>query len=534
MGANNHFTLLLALRWRLFVNSLRRGNRRSEFGAQILAFVLGAIVVFGLSAAFFGGTLGLLNTGHADFLDLLLWAVFLIWQLAPILFEGYSPGLNFREVARYPISFRTYFLLNAAYGISDPAALACLLWLFSMWLGILIAKPDWAITALAAFLLFALFNLFCNRVIIGLFDRFQSTRKGRERMVVIMLAIMLLPQLMQLATANWASVKRVKVPGWVLDFITPVRQMSPPGVVARVLLLDGSDKLVALAFVACYGLLAWLLLRRQLQAVYEGEIYSEGFTVKRELRVRPGWRLPGVDEVISTIVEKELRYIRQNVRMIVQFVYPMILFLFLSFSGTSKRFFFTRSSTGLLAMLAGFLLLSLPNLAYNIFGMDGESFGRWLLCPLPLRKVFLGKNLTHGGILAGIYLIAAAIVIPVSSVSLLPAASVTIGFFAILVIQLGAGNLFSVYWPKRIELTRMSSRMASSAAGLASLLVVLPVGAISGAVGLAAWYCHLPWLPLAAGLIGLAVALTLYSYLLNRTVNYSHDHLEEIASTLGA
>jgi hypothetical protein len=324
------------------------------------------------------------------------------------------------------------------------------------------------------------------------------------------------------------------VPGWVLDFITPVRQMSPPGIAARTLLLDGSDKLVALVFVGCYGLLAWLLLRRQLRAVYEGEIYSEGFTVKRELKVQPGWRLPGVDEVISAIMEKELRYIRQNVRMVVQFVYPMILFLFLSFSGAGKRFFFTSNSAGLLATLAGFLLLSLPNLAYNTFGMDGDSFGRWLLCPLPLRKVFLGKNLTHGGILAGVYLVSAAIVIPVLSVSVLPAATVTIGFFAVLIVQLGAGNLFSVYWPKRIELTRMNSRMASTASGVAALLVILPVGAIGGAVGLAAWYWHLPWLPLVAGLIGLAAALMLYSHLLNRTVNYSHDHLEEITAALGA
>jgi len=107
-------------------------------------------------------------------------------------------------------------------------------------------------------------------------------------------------------------------------------------------------------------------------------------------------------------------------------------------------------------------------------------------------------------------------------------------FFAVLVIQLGAGNLCSVYWPKRIELTRMNSRMASSAAGLASLLVVLPVGAISGAVGFAAWYWKLPWLPPVASLVGLALAFVLYPYLLNRAVNYSYDHLEEIAASLGA
>ncbi len=516
------------------MNSLRKSNRRTEFGMQVVSFVLGALLVFGICGAFFAGTLALLKSEQPEFLDLLLWAIFLVWQFAPVLFEGYSPGLNFREVARYPVSFRTYFLLNAVYGASDPAALACLLWLLSMWVGILIAQPAWALIAVPAFLLFALFNLFCNRIIIGLFDRFQSTRKGRERMVAVMLVVMLLPQLLQLATANWTNFKLLKIPGWALDVITPIRRMAPPGVVARALLLDGGEKLVPLLLLGFYSLVVWWLLRRQLRAVYEGEIYAEGYTVKRELKVQPGWRLPGVDEVISAIVEKELHYIRQNARMIVQFVYPMILFLFLSFSRAGKNFFFSRSSAGLLASMAGFLLLSLPNLAYNIFGMDGEAFGRWLLSPLPLRKVLLGKNLTHGGILSAFYLIAAAIVISVSQISWLPAVTVTAAFFAVLVIQLGAGNLCSVYWPKRIELTRMNSRMASSAAGLASLLVVLPVGAISGAVGFAAWYWKLPWLPPVASLVGLALAFVLYPYLLNRAVNYSYDHLEEIAASLGA
>ena len=43
---------------------------------QILTFVFGASVVFGLTAAFFGGTLALLNAGRAEFLDLLLWGSF--------------------------------------------------------------------------------------------------------------------------------------------------------------------------------------------------------------------------------------------------------------------------------------------------------------------------------------------------------------------------------------------------------------------------------------------------------------------------
>jgi len=79
----------------------------------------------------------------------------------------------------------------------------------------------------------------------------------------------------------------------------------------------------------------------------------------------------------------------------------------------------------------------------------------------------------------------------------------------------------------------MNSRMASSAAGFASLLVLLPTAAVIGAVILATWLLKINWLPLAAGLAGLAVSLAVYSWLTDRAVRHAEDHLEEIAGALG-
>ncbi|HZU30701.1 MAG TPA: hypothetical protein VFB79_06270, partial [Candidatus Angelobacter sp.] len=170
---------------------MRRRARRAEVGMQMLGGVFAGGFVLLVSTGFFGGAYALLEAQRPDLLDLLLFILFFIWQLAPALFEGFSPGLNFREVARYPISLRLYFLLNTVYGLSDPIALACCFWLFCVWLAIRIRQPEWAIPAAFAFLLFAIFNLLCNRVITGLLERFQSTRKGRERIVLITLVIML-------------------------------------------------------------------------------------------------------------------------------------------------------------------------------------------------------------------------------------------------------------------------------------------------------------------------------------------------------
>jgi ABC-2 type transport system permease protein len=532
-NSNNHFVLLLWLRWRIFVNSLRRPNRGVELGLQALWFCFGAIFVLVTSVAFFFGTIGLLHIERADLLDLLLWAVLLVWQLAPLLFEGYSPGLNFREVARYPVSFRTYYLLSAAYGISDPAALTCLLWLFSMWLGVLVTRWEWAFMAALALLLFAIFNLLLNRIIIGLFDRFQSTRRGRERMVLLMFILILLPQVLQFATGYWTNMRILKPPAWLLGALTPLRDYSPPGVAVHVFALN-LPGLWALGALLLYAVVAALLLRWQLRAIYQGEIYSETYKARRELKVHKGWRLPFVDDVTAAIMEKELRYIRQSSRILLQLVYPPIIFLLIAFNPAGRKMFFSRSPEALLGGMAWFILLSVPNMAYNTFGMDKEGFGRWLLCPPTMRKVLLGKNLTHGGILAALFLLAEAIVIAISQPRVLPVAIVTVAFFAILVVQFGAGNLISVYWPKRIELTQMGSKMSSNAAGFATLLVMLVLTAIGGMIAFAAWALQLPWLPLVASAVVLAASVKLYSHVLDRAAQYIWEHIEEITGNLGA
>ena len=500
---------------------------------MLWAFFAGMFVLL-LCAAFFGGTFALLQVQRPEFLDLLLLGLFVIWQLAPILFEGYSPGLNFSEVARYPISFRVFLLLNLAYGISDPAAVACLLWLMSMWLAVLFARPDLALVAAFAFLLFAFFNLVCNRIVVGLFERFQSTRKGRERMVLLMLVVLLLPQFLQFASGAWIKGGAIKIPSWILAAVAWGRNYLPPGLTAGSFLSVGAAALWAFAGLALFTGLATVLFVRRLHDVYRGEIYAETYAVQRELKVVQGWSFPALDEVTSAIVEKEVRYIRQNSRLLLQLIYPPIIFLLLAFYGPGRRMPMAANPANLLIGLASFLLLSLPNMAYNNFGMDKEAFGRWLLSPLPLRKVFLAKNVTHGAILTVLYLVVAFSLVAIARVGLLHMATVTVGFLCVLVLQLAAGNLISVHWPKRIELTQMNSRMASNAAGFASLLVLLPLFALWGMIGFAAWYLQLPWLPLALGLAILAGSLKLYSYLLDRAAAYTYDHIEEIAGNLGA
>jgi hypothetical protein len=515
------------------VNSLRSRKRQAEVALTSIRYVMGALFVLATSIGFCLGTFAMLNAGKPYIIEILLWAVFLFWQFVPVLFEGYSPGLNFREVARYPVSFRLYYLLNAAYGLADPCAITGLLWLLSMWLGILFARPAWAFPAALLFLFFAAFNVLCNRIVISFFERFQSTRKGRERIATLLLLLMLAPQMFNLMANGWVKVHRFHPPQWAQDVFTTVLSVSPPRLVLQSMEPGAIARLAPLALLAGYFLLAAFLQFRQLRSVYLGEIYAEGFKVQRELKVNPGWRIPGLDDSISAIVEKELRYIRQNSRLLVTLVYPVIIFAFLLLGGPARRVFSLTHGANLLGAFAGFLALSVSNMSYNTFGMDREGFGRWLLSPLPLERVMRAKNLAQGALMSAVYLVGVAAILAVGHVPLDMLAAVTSGFLCLLIIHLGAGNLFSVYWPKRIELTQLNSRMSSGAAGFASLLVLFPLAATVGIVIFATWFWKLTWLPLVAGLAGLALSLKIYSVLSSRAASYAQDHLEEIAGTLG-
>jgi hypothetical protein len=524
--------LLLLLRWRLFLNSLRSRKRQAEVAVQSIAYLMGAAFAFSTSFGLGAATYYVLSSGRPQILDRILWLVFFFWQFVPLLFEGYSPGLNFREVARYPVSFRLYFSLNAAYGLFDPAAITALLWLFSMWLGILLARPGWAFPAAIYFLIFAALNILLNRIVIGLLERFQSTRRGRERVAAALLILMLVPQLFNFALQGWINVRRLPLPPWTLELMALVDRFSPPGIITQSFVSLDTRGLLLLALLIAYVALAWWLLWRRLRAVYQGEIYAETFKVQRELKVKPGWRLPGFDDKLSAIFEKELRYLRQNPRLLALMANPVILFALVALGPARKVLSFAHPA-GLLAGFAALLALSVTNLSGNVFGMESGGFSRWLLSPLPLRKVLLAKSLTQGAIMTALYLAGAAAVIGLGKISWSMFLAITAGYLGVLIILLGAGNVISVYWPKRIEPAQMTSRIVSQAAGLAAFLITLALAAPAALVVFAARYWDLSWLPLAAGVAAFAASLKIYSWLLTWATRHADDHLEELAGTLG-
>jgi hypothetical protein len=518
----------MQLRWRLFLNSLRKKNRQAELGVNAVGAVF-LVIFWGATSIGFGAiTFNMLQSGAPWIVDVLLWVVFVTWQLEAIVS---SAAVNFQEIARYPISFRLYLFLNFCYGIFDPSAFLRMLWLFAIWVGIAATTPEWKVPAAGMFLLFAIFNVLCYRVLAGLFQRFQTSRKGRE-LIAIMTLVM--GVLFQLSIRNWSRLGHFRPSSTVTNFIAPVDRLSPPGLVAHAIPVESLQLPWAAALLVLYSLIAFAWLWRQSRRTYQGEIYSESAAVRRRRKVQPGWTFAAGDEIFDAIVEKEFRYIKQNLRVVLQMLYvPVIAMIPIMNEGFNARSDFGSSHMVFLhGMFAGFLVYGSTSLAYNIFGMDHTGFSRWLVSPIPLRKVMVGKNLTHGGIVAAIYLVVSMGMLAFSLITWLSFVTTTIAFVAFLLMALGAGNMVSVYWPKRVDPTVTRSQVISKAAGYASLLSFVPIALFGGISAVVSQVWNLDWFPLALSVATLLLALKLYSFWSRRAVNYLQDHLEEMASEL--
>lgn len=525
-------TLLAAVRWQVFRNSLRSRRKKFELAAQILKGVFGTAIVLAVG----------LKLGHEAYIFLAkgkggalpgLWFVFAVWQLAPLLVEAASPALNFREIARFPVSFRLYYLLNTAYGLLDPAALACLVWLGCIGTGIWFARPE-AVGRAAVFLAaFAAVNLLLNRVLFGFFERVLSTRRGRERVAAAILVFVVLSQIAMFALVPRVGREHLRNLGQALS---PVQRVLPAGLVSRGVVGDSSrEAIVPLLALGAYAAAAAFVLRRQLWRNYQGEVYSETAPAAGAVQVQPGWKLPLLDEATSAMVEKELRYALRDPRTILAFLAPPLLALVATLS-SEVRFRLLEGvkfrSELLYAGLAGYVVMSLGTMAYNSFCYDARGFERWLMAPVELRRVFLAKNAALGALLAANFALVSLLVFAGPGLSLSAILKVAAGFAYAALAVLGAGNLVSAWYPMGRSYGELSAKKVSN---VAVLVIVLAQMAILGSLWLvfhlgSKW--HPGWSPLPGFLVLMVAALGFYLFSLDAASEYVWNHSEEVAAEL--
>jgi ABC-2 type transport system permease protein len=531
------------LRWRLFVNSLRSTRGVLELTSRIIvscAFAIGGFggaFLMGIAAYFF------LTKGKPALLALLLWPVFIFWQAFPIMATAFTNNPDSSDLLRFPLSYPAYFLVRLAYGVFDPATALGSMWCIGILLGVGFVKAALLPWTLIVLLVFAAFNLLFMQMIFAWVERWLAQRRTREIMGVLFILLLLSIQLIGPLAGHFGKRSRPAVERFV-EILAPVQAVLPPGLAADAITQGIYPQwpvaLSSLALLCAFALITGYCLHVRLLAQYRGENLSEVAiaSVRPKDRVlRLGWTLPGFTAPVAAVFEKEVRYLLRSAPMLLTLIMPIfVLVVFrlgpLSASRHSGAFL-ARTPDMAFPAAAAYTLLMLTNLAYNNFGGDAGGIQFFYASPVSFREIVLAKNLTHVSILV------AEVIVAWIAVSLLyrpPALDVFIATIAGLLfaapVDFSAGNLLSLYSPKKLDYSKFGRQRAAQVTVLISLGVQIFVVAVGvGAFWLAKHYGSF-WIATILLLVLAAISFAAYGMILSRIDRLARDQRETLLAEL--
>src|SRR6185369_14024624 len=344
--ARQQMAAVAGLRWRVFVNSLRTFRGRLELASRIfisLAFLGGGI---GGAVSLGGAAWFLILHGNVEWLGTLLWPVFLFWQLFPLLATTFTQNVESASLLRFPLGYRSYFLIRLAYGSLDPATAVASLWLLGIDIGIGIARPRALPWATIVLLTFAVVNILLARTLFAWLERWLAQRRTREILGILFFLFILSFQLIGplFAVYEHRSIPESKIMGKKLS---NAQRPLPPGLAASAIagVIEGKPASSVLPFLllGCYGIAFLWLLNFRLRAEYRGENLSESERRKAVSgglpALRPGWNLPGLPGPVTAVFEKELRYLSRSGPMLFTLIVPLFMLLVFRTSGRSDGLF---------------------------------------------------------------------------------------------------------------------------------------------------------------------------------------------------
>ena len=539
----SQLTAIAWLRWRLFVNSLRSTRGMLELVSRIM-------VSFAFAIGGFGGAFGMgiaaslaISAGKPELLAIPLWFVFIFWQVFPIMATAFTNNPDSSDLLRFPLSYGSYFLVRLAYGAFDVATALGSLWSFGILVGVGFAKPELVPWALLVLLVFAAFNLLLMQMMFAWVERWLAQRRTREIMGILFVLLMLSLQLIGPFVQHLEKRPRPNVERYI-DLLVPVQGMLPPGLAADAIAQAVYSRFMtafsSLVLLCAFVLVIGYSLHVRLRAQYRGENLSEAAAasvVPKDRSLRLGWNLPGFTTPVAAVFEKEIRYLLRSGPMLLTLIMPLfVLVVFRLGAMNSARHsgvVFARAPAMAFPAAVGYTLLVLTNLAYNNFGGDAGGIQFFYASPARFRDIVLAKNLTHASILA------VEIIIAWISVSFLygrPGLDVTIAALAGLLfaapINFSAGNLLSIYSPKKLDYSSFGRQRASQMTVLISLGVqIFVVGVGVAAFWIARHYGNF-WIATLILLVLSGVSLSGYRMILNRMDGLALQRRETLVAEL--
>ena len=489
--AGRQYRALMAMRFRMLVNSVRSVQGAFELSARGVALVIYSLMGIALGFGLGAGSYSMVSKGHPEYLVALLWIVFVVWQVLPIVLASFQEQFDLSSLLRFPVSFSSFYLLSIVFGLVDVPAILGGICSLGIWAGVTIARPDIAGWTALALGVYALFNILLARTVFAWVDRWLAKRRTREVVSAIFLVFMLSLQLLNPALRSDMRFQRPnKAAGHanhqkVINEMRPFAKRAsaaerwmPPGLAAGMIVQSAEGKpggsVISFGMLGGYILATGLILAVRLRAEYRGERLSETPAARKKSTDDSRWLIDGSGP-IAAVMEKELRIIPRSMPLLFAMGAPLVTVLVIStvLKNTSES---GRPFQLAFPLCVCYALLGFTQMIFNNLGAEGTGIQMLFLSPTPIRSVLLAKNLLHGvlfcivAILAGVFAML-RLGVPEPAVAAATAAWVLFALPA----NLAAGNLLSLTMPYRVNLGRISRQRGSQASALVSMLIQMIV-----------------------------------------------------------
>jgi hypothetical protein len=540
VGILKQIRLIAGLRWRMLHNSLRRKQNRLDLLGLIIVGLLAGAFVFGVCFGLFEGAYSFVSSDRTTWLSLFFWAVFLWWQIFPIVAAGFGVSFDFRALLRFPVSFGAFYTIGLAYGLADFTGLAAVCWMLAIVLGAAAAKLTLLLPMVLVAMVFVAFNVALERLLGSWMERLLARRRTRELFFAVFILLMVSLQLlgpMLNRYGNSAEPWLVRVLPYLAYFPASLAGKGVGAASAG----NYREFVLAAAGVACYAVFFGGLLWVRFAAQYRGEELSETPVPEKAIRnrVRPkssadvfGLLSPQV----AAVVRKEIRYLLRNGFAALLLLVPPILVFALITQATLFRI--SQAKNGIspelfFPGLVAYIILILMAPAYNSFAYENTGVQTYFTAPLQFRDVFLGKNFVQVSLIVTELTLCIVAFYYRAGLPAAPIFTATLAAIVFTVVgQLSIANWSSLSFPRKLAFGQLHGQRQSGMAVLVAFgAQILLFGISSLILALGRWTGD-RWLPAKAFALLAAAAVGGYVASLDALTSYAEKKKEKLIEAL--